>query len=59
MRFPGRFAGGVWPARLLTIAAILGLIVVLPWHWLGVFALWVVLSIPFGVLVGHCILSED
>ena len=44
------------PASIVAAALVLHL---LPKEVLAFLAAWILLSLPIGVLIGHCVLSED
>jgi hypothetical protein len=46
-------------ARFAMVAASLALLLLLPNEVLAILAAWALASLPIGVLIGHCVLSEE
>jgi hypothetical protein len=46
-------------ARFAMVAASLTLLLLLPNQVLAILAAWALASLPIGVLIGHCVLSEE
>jgi hypothetical protein len=41
------------------IAATLGLLQSMPPHLAAVLGFWMVMSIPFGIIAGHCVMTGE
>jgi hypothetical protein len=54
-----RLVPALAPAAIVTLGCTVGL---LPWHavgrTIGLLAVWMMLSLPLGIVIGHCALSE-